>query len=563
MFDLLAAYFPRTEVIVDLILLAFLVFAWQVPLFADNVFGAAERYGTRFAARKGLAIASIAVVAMLLRLALMPWLPVPSPKIHDEFGYLLGADTFAHGRLTNPTHPMWVFFDTIHVNQHPTYMSKYPPAAGMVLALGQLLGNPWIGVLLGAAGMCAAVLWMLQGWLPPRWALLGATLVLLRLGLFTYWMNSYWGGAIPAMGGALVVGALPRILHRYRARDAILLGIGAAILANSRPFEGLILCLPVFAVLAAWLLRKNRFAWRVMLSRVVVPLGAVLMLCGIFMAHYNWRGTGNALLFPYVLNARTYERTPAFIWQKAEPPLHYLNPQFDYYYNHWERDYWSYWRVDSIPAAFRHLRLVVPKFVHFFAWPELCVPLLALPWLFRSHRFRFLGAQAGLCFLGSYCIVWFLPHYAAPAIATVFALLTQSVRHLRHWQFKGRPVGIGLSRVVVLFAIALAPFHQAGATLDSPPDDIEYRAGIAAKLESLPEKQLVIVRYPQEQEDIGEWVFNAADIDHAKVVWAREIPGVSSEPLLNYFKDRRVWVVEPGVLPVELEPYSPPSVKPE
>jgi hypothetical protein len=563
MFDLLAPYFSRTEIIADLILLAFLVFAFWMPLFADKAFRTVEGFGTHVAQRKSFAIASIAFVAIIVRLALMPWLPVPTPKIHDEFGYLLAADTFAHGRLTNPTHAMWVFFDTIHVNQHPTYMSKYPPAAGMVLALGQLLGNPWIGAVLGAAGMCAAVLWMLQGWLPPRWALLGATLVLLRLSIFTYWMNSYWGGAISAIGGALVVGALPRILHRCRARDAIMLGLGAAVLANSRPFEGLILCLPVFAVLAVWLLRKNSSAWRVTLTRFVLPLGAVALLCGLFMAYYNWRGTGNPLLFPYVLNQRTYERTPAFVWQKAEPPLQYLNPQFDYFYNHWERDYWAYSRVYSLQTAIRHLRSIVPRFVRFFAWPELCVPLITLPWLFRSRRFQFLGAQAGLCFLGSYCVIWFLPHYAAPAVATVFALLTQSIRYLRHWQFKGRPVGIGLSRVVVLFAAVLAPFHQDRATIGFPPEDIEYRAGIVAQLNSLPGKQLVIVRYPETDDEISEWVFNGADIDHAKVVWAREIPGVSIKPLLDYFKDRRLWLVEPGILPVELESYSPPSPGPQ
>ena len=52
-----------------------------------------------------------------------------------------------------------------------------------------------------------------------------------------------------------------------------------------------------------------------------------------------------------------------------------------------------------------------------------------------------------------------------------------------------------------------------------------------------------------------EWVYNRAVIDHSKIVWAREIPGLDLEPLLKYFSDRQVWVVEPDVVPPKVTRY--------
>src|SRR5439155_26272666 len=112
-------------------------------------------------------------------------------------------------------------------------------------------------------------------WLPPSWALLGGLLAVVRLGSFSYWANSYWGGAVPAFGGGLVLVALPRIKRHQRVRDSLLMCLGLAILANSRPYESLFFCLPVGAFLLVFMLGKEKPQRP--LQNIVVPIGLVLV----------------------------------------------------------------------------------------------------------------------------------------------------------------------------------------------------------------------------------------------------------------------------------------------
>ena len=531
--------------------------AFFAPRFGDGPLTIVETLGLRLAERKNVAIVVIAVAAIVLRLSLIWIVPVPVPEIADEFSYLLAGDTFAHGHLTNPAHPMWLYFDTFLEIQHPTYMSKFHPAQGAVLALGQILDHPWIGVLLSMAGMCAVCLWALQGWLPPGWALLGGILVLLRFAIFGYWINSYWGGGVAAIGGALVIGALARIMNYKdnRARYAAILGIGAAILFNSRPFEGFIFCLPVLGALLFWIFRGQCPHWRIVLLRVALPLCVVGVLCAAFDGYYNWRGTGNPFLFPYEVHERTYMSLPPFQWQKAAAPLHYVNSQFAGIYNGdgWARTIWTRGRITNLKSLIVVSWLHARGIVAFFLWPELFFVLVAAsPWIVRDHRVRLLLIQGGVCFCGFLLVVWFQYHYVAPLTATIICLVVQAIRHLRKWKVGSRQVGIGLSRAAVLLAVVLAPFHPLYSDLLPA---MAARELIERQLNHLSGEHLVIVRYSPRHNPHEEWVYNRADIDHAKIVWAREIPGLSPDPLLAYFHGRQVWIVEPDENTPKLLPY--------
>jgi hypothetical protein len=548
--------FPGVLLVILLVALGFLLLSLFAPRSSENLFRRFENAFTKLAEEKTLAIWILFFSVIILRLSVLKLLPVPIPGIHDEFSYLLMGDTFAHGRLANPTHPMWMSFETFHVNWIPTYSSKYPPAQGFVLALGYLPGFPWIGVLLSTAAMAAAILWMLQAWLPARWAFLGGILVALKFGIASYWMNSYWGGAVAATGGALVLGALPRIMRHSRTWTALLLGLGIAILANSRPFEGLLLCIPVACSFLWWLVGKMKSdaATRANAVKILLPLGAVLICTASFMGYYNRRLTGNAALFPYILNARTYESAGLFLWDHPREPLHYNNRQFEDFYNGWELDNYNnpwedVWRVTA--------EKLTRSASTYFWWGALLL-LPGVPFVFHDRRMPLPLAIFFLVVAGFFTVIWSMPHYAAPMTVVIFLLLVQAIRHLRTMKVAGRPVGRALSRAVVMLLMVdtiLAVAHGVCDPLNWTCQGDPSRARIIENLSHTPEKHLIIVRYGEDHNVHDDWVFNGADIDGAKVLWAREINPRQDAKLFSYFKDRKIWLIEPEVDNTELLPY--------
>ena len=535
------------------------------PVAVTVYLSKAEHVFCRVARRRGLSVFAVGTAALLIRLAILPLSPVPQPFIHDEFANLLAADTFASGRLTNPTHPMWMYFESFHITQKPTYMSMYFPAQGLVMAAGKVLaGNPWFGVWLSAGLMCSSICWMLQAWLPAGWALLGGSLAVVRLALFSYWINDYHGGAVAAIGGALVLGAMPRVIRRGRIRDGLWMALGVAILANSRPYEGILICVPVAGTLL-WRAAPKGLAFMVVAIRRSLAPAALLVFVAAMSAWYNYRVFGNPFTLPYQVNRATYASAPVFLWQRPRPEPVYRHEIMRDFYSKWELADFLYARTST---GFLHgLAKKAGIVLFFFLGIVLIPPLIMLPRVVRDRRLRVLVLIGAVYAMGLCLNAWLFPHYVAPFTCALYAILLQAMRHMRVWRPYRQPFGMAFLRLLPIACIMLA-----GLRLYAQPLNIAIprwpamwygtlssgmaRALVVSELEAYPGPQLAIVRYTPDHAPFDDWVYNAADIDKSKVVWAREMETRNSQDLLCYFPTRRVWLVEPDFHPPKISPYT-------
>lgn len=545
-------------------------FVW--PDLASASLRRAERVLAVVARRPRLAVVLPGLTLLLLRVAILPLAPIPLPFLPGDFSFLLAAETFASGRLTNPTPAMWTAFESFHIDMHPSYMSMYFPAQGLLLAAARVfLGHPWFGVLICGALMCSAICWMLRAWMPASWAFLGAMVAVLRIGLFSYWTNTYIGGAgIAALGGALVLGALPRYTRSRRRRDALLLSVGILLLMTSRPYEGMLLCLPVMAFLIRWFFNsENGNARRAILQSAAVPL-LVLVTAGSWMAYYDFRVFGSPLTLPYTINRATYAKAPYYVWQSARPEPVYRHAVFADFYSHEEMD--DYVKFHRPYGFFSQTIAKGIRTLLFFAGFALAIPLIMIPRALLDRRIRFLIICTLVLALGMMIEIFLIPHYLAPFTVVFYAIGLQCMRHLRVWRPEGRPVGIALVRTCVALCVVMAGIRLCTRPLHIiiRPWPVSYwsgmwygpdhfgveRATIERKLQQAPGKHLVIVRYSLDHYALNEWVYNSPDIGNSKIIWAREMDKARNDELIRYYHDRRIWLVQPD-LPGEnqIQPY--------
>ena len=210
----------------------------------------------------------------------------------------------------------------------------------------------------------------------------------------------------------------------------------------------------------------------------------------------------------------------------------------------------------------------------FFIGPVLSLPLFTLGVILPhdmsytdiGHSTRFLLLVCCVSFVGLLLPIYILPHYAAPVTSAIYASLLLAMQRIRRWHLRGERTGLAIVRAVSATCVVLLLLRAAAPLLhiSVPPTVIhtwcsqDYqnldRARTLARLEGYERGQLAIVRYKPDHDWDREWVYNDADIDRARVVWARDMGSAQNEELISYFKGRQVWLVEPDETPPKLSP---------
>lgn len=515
----------------------------------------------RLAERQHLVIVLSGLLALTIRLLLFPILGYPVLKYFDEFAITLGAQTFALGRLTNPTPLFWEHFETYHTLMQPTYNSVYPPGQSLLMAASLVVfGHPWWGLLLMMVFLCSVTTWMLYQWLPPRWALLGGLLLPLHFGFLHYWVNTYFIASIPALGGSLVLGVIPGLTKAPKVRHGLLAGLGFVFLALSRPYEGLLMSVGAAAGTLLHGRPPGAPQWRSLLIRFALPAVVVVLPALLWLGHYQRALTGSPTTFPYALYRGQMQGLPVFAWQTPNWDREYRHEAIRAFFQEFEPGIndarqWGTW-AGLLPNIKGRIQQVGATY-----FPEAAYLPIALVSLIAAtfSSVRPLGVAIAAVLAGNALVNWTMAHYFAPVMSALLAVHLLFFSWLWTLRWRGWQAGRATVMMILLLLAVLFPIRWS-KRLSIDLDQNIWPVARTRMHEGLTQQSgqhLVFVRYGKNHFPGEEWVYNGPDILASKVIWARSMGEQKDAALRHSLPQSRSWLVEPDQRPVQLQVYEP------
>ena len=266
-------------------------------LWRDAALDPVVRY---WAGRPRLATAALVLASFVLYVLSARWVFDGRPLLVDEVAQLFQARIFATGRIAGVLDPAPELFSALHlIERDGRIFSQFPPGGPGVLAIGVLLGAPWIAV-----PLCGALaVWCFSAFTRgveadrPGVSLLAS--LLFAFAPYMVFMAGSQMNHVPTLLGvcaallALERSTAPGTRLQRRSLCALACGLALGFAATVRPVDAVAFALPV-AVWLGWRAVRDR---QELLPLIASGIGVAIPVA--WMLWFNGRTTGSPLLFGY------------------------------------------------------------------------------------------------------------------------------------------------------------------------------------------------------------------------------------------------------------------------
>jgi hypothetical protein len=531
--------------------LAMVVLAIVVARYPENPLARFEAFIGAIASRPYLSLTLIVLIAIGGPLALRPFVGFPDAFIADEYSLMLQAKTYLSGRMANPALPANFAQDWVILS--PTHASQYPVLRSLPLLVGYAAGvGAWGGVVLSMAALAAAVYWMVSVWIHPRYAFVAALLVILRFGLFGFWVNSYYGPALTALGGVLLLGSFHLLRSRPTVPTGAVFGLGVFILMTTRPYEGLFFAAPICLWLVVHFVRSGAVVRKALAAPASVA--AVLILGGFGLTFAdNQATTGDWRVSPYVVYSAQNANPPPLLPMRWERPM--PSPvRYDWSQRRRDFDTHLYVRRETWKGIASAEIWRLRNYWNFYLGFSLLLPFLVGVWALRRERVVLLSTASlgiGLS-IGS----WDLAHYASPAFGFIILAIMFGFQSLRRWKPRSAPFGLALSRTLPLALAFGAALPLSSALFGAPAFPLPAEnflnlpccwlwprsiiTAVENEIDRSEGRNLIVVDTGTRATGAEVLIANEPNVAAARSIWVNDDPEFNMATIDRY-PDRRIW----------------------
>lgn len=501
--------------------------------------------------------------------------PLP-PAYHDEYSYLLQAETFLAGRTWWPSfEPRPELFHQMHVLNEGRLASRYFPGTGVWLAPFVALGNPWLGPQLAHALAAAFTFWIGRQLRDNVCGLTAGLLYALAPGLLIF-SNLLLAHSPTLVGLLAFLGAFLRMQRTGSLTMGWLAGLGLTFAMLCRPMTAAGFALP-WGVWCGWFLgtgrlsvdsatdaRPERAPWSRRLF-LLTALGAPLLAGLIFLLWYSWSITGDPFTSPYQLYTDLYTPRHVYGFNNVVRGEERLGPKVLEHYDRWAENLTPALAARNVgrrlTASLRLTLGIVPL-------------LLAAVWCLLSGRRR-----SSLSFLAAAIVslhavhvpYWFVGimgwHYVletAPLWLLLVGVLVSDLRQVawpQRWLSPGWWVAALLATALMVNFLTIPLVRDTDGTWLLWPARVERLAGevrfpraryaaVRADVDHLRQgAAAVVLVIPDPADRSMDYVTNHPSLA-AEVLWVR-VPAGEATPeglssIAALFPDRRAIVFDPA-----------------